>query len=259
MILRALATVALLFGSVPPCWPQEPGEAGDARAGSASVAVDVGSRYVWRGIRLSAGIVSQLAIDAEWRGLGVGVWSNYDPRENPIDSGSRRRVTETDLTVSYARAWGRGTLTGGAIYYGLRDSSDTSELFLAYQLDAPLAPSATLFLDVDEGDGAFLLLGAAHPVALTDAVSLEAGVEAGLNLGNALVASDEEGRSFAGPYHAEVWAGTSIPIGGRLALVSRLALTFPLGRRAADAIAASSYDGLTRTCAYGSVGMTLAF
>ncbi|HSK07936.1 MAG TPA: hypothetical protein VK911_00035 [Vicinamibacterales bacterium] len=226
---------------------------------SAEVSLGLGSRYVWRGMRLSEGIVSQVAIDVGFHGLGVGFWTNFDPREYPVDSGSRRRITETDVTFSYGRPLRGGVLSGGLVYYGQRGVPGTSELFVAYEMEAPLGPSAALYVDADEGDGAFVVLSAGRSMALSEAVALEVGVEAGVNLKNKVMGTDEEGRGFAGLYHAEVGAGTSIPIGRGAAVTSRLAVSVPLGRRAGDAIAASSYDAATRRCVYGSVGLTVAF
>jgi len=251
-----LAVLALMVCPAKPASGQEEGRGEQA---AAEVSLDLGSHYVWRGLRLSQGLVSQASLDGEYRGFGAGVWSNYDPREYPIESGSRKRITETDVTLWYGGTWGPGRATGGLIYYAQRGAPDTAELFAAYELDAPLAPSATLFVDVDEGDGAFLLLAAGHSVPLSGAAALDLGAEAGLNLGNAAMGTGEDGEAFTGPYHAEIWAGGSVAIGRGVALAPRLAVSFPLSSRAGDAVAWASYDGETRTCVYASLGLTAAF
>jgi hypothetical protein len=255
---RSIAAALMLVGCVAaPAAGQE--EGGDAGTLSGEVSFDVGSRYVWRGLRISRGLVSQVEIDAEFKGVGVGIWSNYDPHEYPFESGGRRQVTETDVTLWYGRPWGPGVATGGLVYYGLRGGPDTTELFVAYELGLPLAPSATLFVDVDEGDGAFLLLAATQPLSITDSIAIDVGVEAGVNLDNRVMGTGADDHPFAGPYHAEIWTGSSIPLGRGLSISPRVAVSFPLGRRAGDAIAWSSYDGETRTCVYGSVGVTAGF
>ncbi len=264
---RPLAAALILMLTVcvaPPAFGQDGEHAAGAVSGAAGavsgeVSIDLGSHYVWRGLRLSHGLVSQAAIDAEFGRWGAGIWSNYDPHEYPIESGSRRQVTETDVTLWYGRPWGPGVATGGLVYYGQRGGPDTTELFVAYELDVPFAPSATLYADVDEGDGAFLVLAATHSLGIAGSIALDLGVEAGLNLKNSAMATDEEGAAFVGPYHAEIWTGGSIPLGRGLSLTPRLAVTFPLGHRAGDAIAWSGYDGETRTCVYGSVGVTAGF
>ncbi len=253
----AAALALAVWLAAPAAAQEEP--AGEADAASGEVAFDLGSHYVWRGLRLSRGLVSQGEIDAEYKGFGAGIWSNYDPHEYPLESGHRRQVTETDVTAWYGRPWGPGTATGGLVYYAQRGGPDTTELFVAYELDVPLSPSATLYLDVDEGDGGFLLLAAAHSVPLSAALALEVGVEAGFNLKNAAMGTDEHDRAFAGPYHGEIWTGTSIPLGRGLSLSPRVAVSFPLSGRAGDAMAWSGYDGDTRTVVYGSVGVSAAF
>ncbi|MBP1633976.1 MAG: putative exported protein [Acidobacteria bacterium] len=254
--LVAACAWALLAGLAAPALAQEDGE--DAAA-SAEVTLDVGTNYVWRGLRLSSGVVSQFAANAWFKGVSLGLWSNYDPNEYPKDSGSRKRITETDLTASYSHAWGRGTLTGGLIYYGLHGAPDTTELLVGYGLTAPLNPAATLYVDVGEGDGAFLLLEASHSLAVSERVPLDVGAEAGFDMNNKVMGTDEEGRGFTGFYHAELWAETSVGLGRGFAVAGRLAVSFPLGTRAGDMIASSSYDGATRTCVYGSVGITAGF
>lgn len=253
----AAALALAVWLAAPAAAQEEP--TGEAGAASGDVSFDLGSHYVWRGLRLSRGLVSQAEIDAEYKGFGAGIWSNYDPHEYPLESGSRRQVTETDVTVWYGRSWGPGALTGGVVYYAQRGGPDTTELFVAYELGVPLSPSATLYVDVDEGDGGFLLLAAAHSLPVSAALALEVGVEAGFNLKNGAMGTDEHDRAFAGPYHAEAWTGTSIPLGRGLSLSPRLAVSFPLSRRAGDAMAWSGYDGETRTCVYGSVGVSASF
>lgn len=255
-VLVLLTALALLLCPANLASAQEDGRGERA---AAEVAIDLGSHYVWRGLRLSEGLVSQASLDWQYRGFGIGVWSNYDPREYPIESGSRRRITETDVTLWYGGTWGPGRATGGLIYYAQRAAPDTTELFAGYEFDLPLAPSATLFVDVHEGDGAFLLLAVGHSVGLSDAAALDLGLEAGFNLGNATMGTGEDGGLFSGPYHAEIWAGSSVALGRGLALVPRLAVSLPLSRRAGDAIAWASDDGETRTCVYASLGLTAAF
>lgn len=257
-VRTCVAVLALVVSLAGPALGQE-SERRDSGEVSGEVSLDLGSHYAWRGLRLSRGLVSQAEMEAEYRGFGAGIWSNYDPHEYPIESGSRRRVTEADLTLWYGRSWGPGTATGGIVHYAQRGGPDTTELFVAYELDVPLSPSATLFLDVDQGDGGFLVLAAAHAIPIAGSTAVELGVEAGANLGNAAMGTDEKGSAFVGPYHAEIWTGTSIPFWRGLSLSPRLAVSFPLSHRAGDAIAWSGYDGETRTFVYGSVGISATF
>ena len=231
---------------------------GDARL-TGEITFDVGSAYVWRGQRLSRGTVAQFVLAGEFRGFAASVWSNYDPSEYPRGSGSRRTITESDLSLSFGGPVGRGMLTGGFVYYSLRGERDTSELFVGYELDLPLQPSAMLYVDADEGKGAFLVLGAGKLLALPGGVSVDLQFEAGFNFRNAVMGENADGHPFAAPYHAEMSGFTTIPLWRGLALSVGLGFSTPLSSRASDAIAAASYSEHARSSVYGSIGVTASF
>ena len=251
----AWAATILLAAGASAFAQDDPGES----PATGEITVDIGNAYVWRGQRLSRGAVAQFVLAGEFRGFAASVWSNFDPSEYPRGSGSRSNFTETDLALSYGRPVGRGTLTGGFVYYGLRGERDTSELFVGYELDLPLRPSATLYVDADEGKGAFLILGADESLTLTRGVSLDLQFEAGFNFRNAVMGEDAEGLPFTAPYHAELSAFTTVPLWRGLALSVGLGFSTPLSARAAEAIASASYSENTRSSVYGSFGLTASF
>jgi len=251
----AWAATILLAAGVSTFAQDDPGES----PATGEITVDIGNAYVWRGQRLSRGAVAQFVLAGEFRGFAASVWSNFDPSEYPRGSGSRRTFTETDLSLSYGRPVGRGTLTGGFVYYSLRGGRDTSELFVGYELDLPLRPSATLYVDADEGKGAFLILGADESLTFTRGVSLDLQVEVGFNLRNRVMGEDAEGRPFSAPYHAGLSGLATIPIWRGLALTAGLGFSVPLSGRASEAIASASYSENTRSAAFGSLGLTASF
>jgi hypothetical protein len=251
----AWAVAALLVLGAP-AFGQEPTE---ERRVSGEATFDVVSAYAWRGMHLSRGLVVQSLIAAESRGLAANLWWNFDPSEYPAGSGVRRRITETDITLSYGRGAGPGTLTGGFVYYNLRDVPDTLELFVGYEFDVALNPSATLYLDPDEGRGAFLLASLGRSVDLPRGADLDFEVEVGFNLGNQAMGTTADGRRWLGAYHSEVSASARIPIAQALAITSTVGLSVALGGRAGNAIAAASYDGMTRRFVFCSLGLTAAF
>ncbi len=249
--------LALLLTAAAPGLAQE--ETPPELGASGEATFDVVSTYAWRGMHLSRGPVVQALIAGESRGFAANLWWNFDPGEYPAGSGSRRRITEADITLSYARDAGRGTLTGGLVYYALRDAPDTSELFIGYEFDVALSPSATLYVDPDEGKGAFVLAGLGRSVDLPRRVSLDLEAEVGFNLGNRVMGTTADGRRWSGAFHCEMSASGKIPISRSLAITSSVGVSLPLSRRAADAIAAASYDGVTSRFAFASLGLTAAF
>lgn len=151
------------------------------------------SKYVWRGQRLTNDWSFQPAATVGLGDFSINVWGTLDMTavnegnglflpQNPTGpsgnhSGLRGKFSEIDYTFSYARSLGeRVSVTGGTIAYSFPERGTmlktTSELFAGITLPTvTLAPSATLYVDVDEtretgGSGLYLRVGAGHSIAL---------------------------------------------------------------------------------------------
>jgi len=151
------------------------------------------SKYVWRGQRLTNDWSLQPAMTVVGGNFSINVWGTLDMtavnegnalflRQNPAaaagdNAGLRGKFSEIDYTFSYTQPVGQKVLlTSGAITYTFPERGatlrTTSELFAGVTLSSvPLAPSVTLYVDVDEtveaGDtGLYLKLGAAHSFPL---------------------------------------------------------------------------------------------
>ena len=146
----AAAGILTLYTAVAPA---------NAAEGSADASVGVFSKYVWRGMTFSEKAVVQPTVGLSYGGFSANLWANYDTDlETP---------NETDVTVSYGRSTGKLSYEAGAIYYGLEGVDDTTELYLSVGYDVILSPSATLYWDVDAGDGGFLVLAAGYSIPAT--------------------------------------------------------------------------------------------
>lgn len=224
---------------------------------STSASMDVLSHYVWRGLRLSEGLVLQPTVGVEHGGLSANLWWNFDGAGDR-GPGSGRRLTETDITVAYSRPVGGASVTGGVIYYGMRGGPDTTELYASWKRESLLEPAVTIYYDVDEGDGALAVLSIGHEMALgRGALALAA--SASWNLKHKVMGPGTSGKPFAGPYHGELGMSLAIPIGTRLSVAPRAVYTFPLGDNARHALEFSSWDGKTSRLLSGGIGIVAEF
>ena len=148
------------------------------------------SKYIWRGQRLTNDWSFQPSGTFSLGGFSVNVWGTMDLaavnegdalfiRENPEASsglnndGLQGKFSEIDYTFSYNTAMEGVDLDFGTIVYTFPERGaslpTTVELYGGVSFaEVPLAPSATLYVDVDEtgaGDGSngvYFLLGVGH-------------------------------------------------------------------------------------------------
>jgi hypothetical protein len=156
---------------------------------SASADAALVSKYIWRGQRLTNDWSLQPAVTLGVGGLALNAWGNMDltavndfnpgdPRSGSGD-GLKGKFTEIDYTVSYDYSFDTVSVGAGTIFYTFPERfASTTEIYGSISLDTlPLAPSATIYIDVDEtsasGDtGAYFLFGAGHSIALNHDIFL---------------------------------------------------------------------------------------
>lgn len=152
------------------------------------------SKYIWRGQRLTNDWSLQPAATVGIGAFSFNAWGNMDltavnegdalpipenPRAPDDASGLKGKFSEIDYTFSYApsiEAISSLSLDLGLIFYTFPERSaslaQTTELYGGVTFDeVMLAPSATIYVDIDEtGDsgstGTYFLLAAGHSVPL---------------------------------------------------------------------------------------------
>ena len=155
---------------------------------SASGDAVVVSRYVWRGQRLTNDWSFQPSITLGVGGFSFNAWGSMDltavnegpgllipenPLSDPSDNneGLRGQFSEIDYTISYAHSFEHVSIDFGSLFYTFPPRSAslaaTTEVYGGVSFDsAPGAPSATVYVDVDEaiadgGDpGVYVMIGA---------------------------------------------------------------------------------------------------
>lgn len=225
---------------------------GNARAegvyGTASV--DVLTNYVWRGQNLGDDGVVQPSIESTKDNLSINIWSNYDLKRN--------RNNEVDVTINYSVESEGISIDAGYIYYALKDEDDTQELYLSAALEMYLAPTMTLYLDFDEGDGAFLVMSVGHDIAIDESSSLHIGASASLNIENKVMGRDASNDEFTNWYNGELTASYTMNIASNIVLEPKIAYSFALSHDGERALQSASVDNDDKEF-YAGVNLTMTF
>ncbi len=156
------------------------GNAG-AMAADATLAMDVNSAYVWRGITFNDGVVVQPSLDVTKGGFGVNVWGNvdWDDYDDTLDSGE---FSEVDLTFSYGFDLDPVSISAGYIEYLFPAGIDgTREVFITLGMDlfAGLGAELALYYDIDEFEDLYANFSLGYSLPVSDAFTLDFGATAG--------------------------------------------------------------------------------
>ncbi len=225
-----------------------------------SVGVDVLSNYVWRGQNLvnDSGVLQPTLDIAAKNGLGFNYWANYN-----MNTGE---TTETDLTATYSRSYGKLSTTTGVIHYGFDSAEDTMEVFISLGYDMFLSPSLTVYHDFDEGHGQFIVVAIGHTFNLGSHfgrdIDLNLGASAGYNIDNSYMGTTAKGKVFSDFYNGELSASLTIPLTKNITIEPKIAYTGELSDDADEAIEAiniASGTGKDTEVVYGGVNISMTF
>jgi hypothetical protein len=223
---------------------------------SGSASVDFMSNYVWRGQKLSNSMVVQPSVGITYGGFGANLWANYDTSTNEHN--------ETDLTLNFSNSVDKFSYDVGYIFYALDGSgddesgNDTQEIYLSVGYDLLLSPSLTVYLDFDEGDGAFIVASISHTFELPQKLSLDVGASISYSADNAVMGTDADGDDISDFYNGDISASLTIPVTDAISVGPMIAYSFPLSNDAEDAIEAISDDG-DSDIVYGGINVSLSF
>ncbi|VAV84631.1 hypothetical protein MNBD_DELTA01-1839 [hydrothermal vent metagenome] len=233
----------------------------EALEADGSAGVDVLSNYVWRGQNLvnDSGVLQPTLDVALKNGLGFNYWSNYN-----MNNGE---VTETDITLTYSRDYGKLSTTTGYIHYGLDSAPDTEEIFVSLSYDTFLSPSITIYQDIDLGDGQFVVFAIGHSINIGNFygkdVALNLGASASYNFEDgAVMGMDAKGKEFNGFYNGELSASLTIPVTKNITVEPKIAYTGELSDDADAAISALNVGygtGKDTEVLYGGVNISMNF
>ncbi len=153
------------------------------------------SSYVWRGQVYNNDAVLQPQITVSHYAFTFNVWGNYN-LAGKDSSGVSSDFSEIDFSLAYDVPFNVSDMavSVGAIHYtfpntpasaGPGAQESTSELFVSgtittfEDLVVPVIPSVTIFGDVDEVKGTYVLFDVNAPYAISDYLQVTAGISAG--------------------------------------------------------------------------------
>jgi len=175
--LKTLAATAVILGSI--------GAASANELFSTELSIDMLSKYVWRGQLLTDEPVFQAGLTLSRGGWSANIWGSFDITDINEDN-QTWRLQEVDYTLSYGFTAMDGLdLEAGVIHYTFPGTSfdSTTEVYGSATLsNIPLSPSLSVFYDVDEVEGFYVVAGIGHDFAVTDQLSL--GISAALGWGD---------------------------------------------------------------------------
>jgi hypothetical protein len=221
---------------------------------SGGFGVDWMSQYVWRGLQLSDEWVFQPYIDFGYGPASFNFWANWDS--------DTEEMNETDLTLNYTYAVDKLSFDVGYIYYSLDSIDDTMEFYVAGAYDFILSPSLTVYWDVDEGGGFYIVLAADYSRELAEQVTFDFGISAGYLIDNKEVGVDAKGDEYSDFHDFNVNGGLTYAITDELSIGGMVAYAFALSDDAEDAMKSTS-EAVTGDreddVAYGGVSLSLAY
>ena len=232
-----------------------------------SVSADVSflSQYIWRGYELSKdSLVIEPAVTASYKGFSMNIWGNLDTDVYAGDQEGQSKWTETDFTIGYETSFGPIGLGAGYIYYALDAARDTQEFYLSIGGDVILAPTLTIYWDVDEYPGWYFNLGVSHSFELPMNMTLDlAGsiayeYSSGTNIVNYNDAMEPTNDPFRNFQNGLVSVGLTVPFWKYFTVVPMIAYSFPLGNAADNLLKATSLSD-NASHLFGGVTLSMAF
>jgi hypothetical protein len=195
---------------------------------SAGADIAVVSKYLWRGQRLTNDWSIQPALTVGIGGFGFNAWGTMDLTAvnpsplsgiNPGD-GMQGHFSEVDYTFSYDHSFENVSVGGGAIFYTFPDRfATTAELYGGVSFDtAPLAPSFTLYVDVDETNAGAGTAGVYFNIAAGHSFAFNNDVFTGIDFGGSIAFANSGftgfyyGVSDGGPHDASFTVNLPISI-----------------------------------------------
>ena len=248
--------------------------AADASKPTASIDLGIFSQYIWRGMELSHNsVVIEPSVTLGYEGFSFNVWGNMDTDLKTRGSDAHTsKYTETDLTLSYAKAVGPVKLTGGYIYYALggtppvgsqdinASSLDSQEVFASATLATILSPTLSVYREIAHAPAWYVNFGVSHSQPIYDKITLDLGASAGYYYSdnNGMVEANDPDTKYRALHNGLVSAGFTIPFGEYFSVKPMIAYSFPLSSKADDFIKASSISDHSNFV-YGGVTLSMAF
>ncbi|MCG6881951.1 MAG: hypothetical protein LJE96_22750 [Deltaproteobacteria bacterium] len=223
------------------------------------------SQYIWRGYELSKdSLVIQPSATVGYKGFSFNLWGNLDTDVYAGPNEGNSKWNETDMTVAYDHSFGPLGVGVGYIYYALDGTDDTQEFYLSLGGDVLLAPTLTIYYDVDEYPGWYFDLGISHSFELPYDMSVDLGASIAYYISdnNSIVDYNHDltptTSEFNNFQNGLVSVGMTIPFLKYFTATPMIAYSFPLGN-AADKLLKATSLGNSADHLFGGVTLSMAF
>jgi hypothetical protein len=258
-LILVLLVGGLVFFNAFGCWAEEEKPTAGADLG-------IFSKYIWRGYELSDnGPVIQPSASVGYKGFGFNLWGNLDLNVDDGAGNETSQFNETDMTLSYDTNIGPVGLGVGYIYYGLDGTFDSQELYVSAAWDTILAPTLTVYREIDHYPGWYVNFSISHSFDLPRGITLDLGGSAGYYLSNDsdFVKIDDNGNATTDKYNSLhdglLTAGLTIPINNYFTVVPMIGYSFPLSNDADNLLKSTSFDGDSSSFLFGGLTVSFAF
>lgn len=242
-------------------------EGGEVPSASAEMAAL--SKYVWRGFELSDdSLVLQPSITVGYKNFSFNLWGNLDT-DIDSDAYDNNKFNETDMTLSYAKSFGKLNMDFGYIYYALDALEDSEELYLSLGIDTFFSPTITVYREIAHLPSWYITFDLSYSFELPKDITLDLSgsigylaydnAEDGSEVNNDLIAT---GNDYSNFHNGLVSLGLTIPVNKYCSIAPMIAYSFPLTDDAHDFLeAANSGAGFSNDTdyVYGGVTMSIEF
>lgn len=208
------------------------------------------SRYVWRGVVLSEGVVLQPEGYVEVAGFYADVWSNLE-----LDTGESNEI---DFTFGRAWEWKGLQWDAGYILYWPANYPVSQEVYLSVGWETWVTPKVTVYYDFDEGDGAFIQAELEKTWTLPREIELVTGANTGFDIQHKILGSGSAAEAITQFYNMEFYAALAVPLSERISLGGQVAYSFPLTAQSKAALSSINWDGEADVL-WGGVTLTVSF
>ncbi len=237
---------------------------------TADLSVSALSQYIWRGFAFGKdSMVLQPSMTVGYKGFSANVWGNLDTDKYTSSTVDENNWTETDYTLAYDWTMGKIGFSAGYIYYGLDGDYDTQELYLSASYDCLLAPTLTIYRDIDHLPGWYTTLGVSHSFAFKGDISLDLGAQISYlsadnasSYGEVVGGTESSTEEYSGFHDGLLSAAVSIPVGKYFAVSPEVYYSFPLSSDASDLLDVrnqSVIDDKDDSFIYGGVTVSMSF
>ncbi len=238
--------------------------AADEEKPTADLTVSAFNLYYYQGRAYSRNsLVIQPSLTVGYRGFSAGIWGNLDTDPYPLNPAEGKHGgnwTETDVTLSCGKTFGRVSAGLSYAYYGIAgasaegvDTRDQHDLGVSVKLNTLLNPALNVYYMFDNSQRWYFMLGVSHTFAISGMLSLKVTATAGYlasamdtaDMDGAHNRIDDRGTVLAEKYNnfldAAVTVALPLKITKFITVTPSVALAFPLGKDAENYMKYNSY------------------